>query len=62
VTLSGTLLISKGIVKEREMAASVSNVYVHMVDNVVKILQPEFKNESLDDIVLNEVQAITLSS
>jgi transcription initiation factor TFIIA large subunit len=62
VTLSGTLLISKGIVKEREMAASVSNVYVHMVDSVIKILQPEFKNESLDDIVLNEVQAITLSS
>jgi len=33
------------------MAASVSNVYIHMVDSVIKILQPEFKNESLDDIV-----------
>jgi len=44
------------------MAASISNVSVHMVDNVIKIQQLEFKNDNLDDIILNEVQAIILSS
>lgn len=58
MTPSGTLALSKGIVKEREMAASVSSVYIHVVDSVIKSLRPEFQNEGLDDSVLNEVQAL----
>lgn len=58
MTPSGTLALPKGIVKEREMAASVSSVYVHVVDSVIKSLRPEFQNEGLDDSVLNEVQAL----
>lgn len=58
MTPSGTVALSKGIVKEREMAASVSSVYIHVVDSVMKTLRPEFQNEGLDDSVLNEVQAL----
>ncbi|XP_068645824.1 transcription initiation factor IIA large subunit-like isoform X2 [Aristolochia californica] len=40
------------------MAASVSSVYLHVVDSVVSKLRQEFTNEGVDDSVLNELQSL----
>uniref|UniRef100_A0A0D6QX23 Uncharacterized protein n=2 Tax=Araucaria cunninghamii TaxID=56994 RepID=A0A0D6QX23_ARACU len=57
-TGTSTLALPKGVVKEREMAATVSSVYIHVVDSVVRNLRPEFQSAGIDDSVLNEVQAL----
>ncbi|KAG9441467.1 hypothetical protein H6P81_017321 [Aristolochia fimbriata] len=40
------------------MAASVSAVYLHVVDSVVSKLRQEFINEGVDDSVLSELQSL----
>jgi transcription initiation factor TFIIA large subunit len=44
--------------KEKEMAMSVSNVYLHVVEDVINNVRTDFQSEGVDDNVLNELQSL----
>ncbi|XP_024363626.1 uncharacterized protein [Physcomitrium patens] len=44
--------------KEKEMAMSVSNVYLHVVEDVINNVRTDFQSEGVDDNILNELQSL----
>lgn len=44
--------------KEKEMTASVTNVYLQVVEDVINNVRADFQSEGVDDNVLNELQAV----
>ena len=58
LTQLGTMANSKQQGKEKEMTASVTNVYLHVVEDVINNVRADFQSEGVDDIVLNELQAV----
>ena len=44
--------------KEKEMTATVTNVYLHVVEDVINNVRADFQSEGVDDNVLNELQAV----
>lgn len=55
---SSTLANAKQHAKEKEMAASVTNVYLHVVEDVIHNVRTDFQSEGVEDNVLNELQAV----
>jgi transcription initiation factor TFIIA large subunit len=49
---------TKQLAKEKEMAMSVSNVYLHVVEDVINNVRTDFQSEGVDDNVLNELQSV----
>ncbi|KAG0622759.1 hypothetical protein M758_3G121200 [Ceratodon purpureus] len=49
---------TKQLAKEKEMAMSVSNVYLHVVEDVINNVRADFQSEGVDDNVLNELQSL----
>lgn len=49
---------TKQLAKEKEMAMSVSNVYLHVVEDVINNVRTDFQSEGVDDNVLNELQSL----
>ena len=49
---------TKQLAKEKEMAMSVSNVYLHVVEDVINNVRADFQSEGVDDNVLNELQLV----
>lgn len=49
---------TKQLAKEKEMAMSVSNVYLHVVEDVINNVRADFQSEGVDDNVLNELQSV----
>lgn len=49
---------AKQLAKEKEMAMSVSNVYLHVVEDVINNVRTDFQSEGVDDNVLNELQSV----
>ena len=39
-------------------ANSVTNVYLHVMDDVIENMSPEFQNEGLNESVLDELKAV----
>ena len=58
VSQSSTLANAKQHAKEKEMAASVTNVYLHVVEDVIHNVRTDFQSEGVEDNVLNELQAV----
>lgn len=58
VTQFSTMANSKQQGKEKEMTASVTNVYLHVVEDVINNVRADFQSEGVDDNVLNELQAV----
>lgn len=46
--------------KEKEMAMSVSNVYLHVVEDVINNVRTDFQSEGVDDNILNELQSVRI--
>ncbi len=44
--------------KEKEIAMSVSNVYFHVMEDVITNVRADFQSEGVDDNVLNELQLV----
>jgi len=53
---------TKQLAKEKEMAMSVSNVYLHVVEDVINNVRTDFQSEGVDDNVLNELQSVSVFS
>ncbi|CAM6088470.1 unnamed protein product [Calypogeia fissa] len=49
----------KGQGKEKEPAASVTNVYLHVVEDVIQSVRDEFQSEGVDESVLVELRQYT---
>lgn len=58
VSQSSTLANAKQHAKEKEMATSVTNVYLHVVEDVIHNVRTDFQSEGVEDNVLNELQAV----
>lgn len=58
VSQSSTLANAKQHAKEKEMAASVTTVYLHVVEDVIHNVRTDFQSEGVEDNVLNELQAV----
>jgi len=52
----------KQLAKEKEMAMTVSNVYLHVVEDVINNVRTDFQSEGVDDNILNELQSVRGSS
>lgn len=49
----------KGQGKEKEPAASVTNVYLHVVEDVIQSVRDEFQSEGVDESVLVELRQVS---
>lgn len=58
VSKTSKMANTKQLAKEKEMAMSVSNVYLHVVEDVINNVRADFQSEGVDDNVLNELQSV----
>jgi hypothetical protein len=51
----------KGQAKEKELATSVTSVYLHVVEDVIQSVRDDFQSEGVDESVLVELRQVSPS-